>query len=126
MLYLQRAKAAPRLEDLPENAQQALVNKFDAHPAELTVNDQVIAWNHIQEIEVVKAARQKTLSGWFVRNIVFAEERYHVGIYFGAEEAVLPNLPLAAAQFAAQSIAFYMQAPIRYTGVEGVVAVVEE
>jgi hypothetical protein len=126
MVYLERPKAPPRLEDLGEQERRALEYKFDAHPAELTVHGQAIPWNHIEEVEIARAARQKTLAGWFVRNIVYAEERYHVGIYYGSQEAILPNLPLKAAQFAVQSIAYYMQAPIRYTGAEGLVPVVEE
>lgn len=126
MTILERSKSAPRLEDLAESERRAIERRFDAHPAELTVDGQVIPWNHINEVEIAKAARQRTLAGWLVRNIVYAEERYHVGIYFGAQEAILPNLPLKAAQFVAQSIAYYMQSPIRYAGVEGLVPVVEE
>ncbi len=126
MLYLQRPKSPPQLEALSDNERQAIDGKFDAHPAELTVNDQIIAWNRIDEVEIAKAARQNTLAGWFVRNIVYAEERYHVGVYFGAQEAVLTNLPLMAAQFVVTSIAYHMQAPIRYTGVQGLIPVVEE
>jgi hypothetical protein len=126
MLYLIRPNVPPRFEELDEPARRALLDKFDAHPAELTISGQVIAWNHIDEVEIAKAARQRTLSGWFVRHIVYAEERYHVGVYSGNSEAVLPNLPLAAAQFVVLSIAYYMQAPIRYSGVEGLVPVSEE
>lgn len=126
MNYLERPKAPPRLDDLADNERRALDHKFDAHPAELTVHGQSIPWNRIDEVEIAKAARQRTLAGWFVRNIVYAEERYHVGIYFGSEEAILPNLPLKAAQFVVQSIAYYMQSPIRYAGVEGLVPVVKE
>ncbi|MDX2138982.1 MAG: hypothetical protein SF123_12900 [Chloroflexota bacterium] len=126
MLYLQRPKAAPRLENLPEHDRQVLGDRFDAHPAELTANGQVIAWKDIDEVEVAKAARQRSLSGWLVRNVVYHEERYHVGIYMGAQEQVLTNVTLPLAQFIVQSIAYYMQTPIKYTGVEGVAAVDEK
>ena len=125
MYYLVRPKAAPRAETLPETEQRYIAEHFDAHPAELTVNHQVIRWQDIDEVEVVKAARQRTLAGWFVRNIIYTDDRYHVGIYVGSSEAVLTNISLSLATFIVFSIAYYMQKPITYSGVEGIVPVQE-
>jgi hypothetical protein len=125
MPYLARPKAAPRAETLPEAEQRYIAEHFDAHPAELTVNGQVIRWQDIDEVEVVKAARQRTLAGWFVRNILYTDERYHVGIYVGSAEAVLPNISQLLATFIVLSIAYYMQKPVLYSGVEGFVPVQE-
>lgn len=125
MQYLARTKAPPRLETLTEADQRYVQTHFDAHPAELTVQGEVIRWQDIDEVEVARAARQRTLAGWIVRNVVYAQERYHVGIYCGTRELVMTNVTLEVARFAIQSIAHYMQVPIKYSGIEGMSAVVE-
>ncbi|MCA9904466.1 MAG: hypothetical protein KC547_11465 [Anaerolineae bacterium] len=121
MQYLVRPKAPPFIDQLAEADQQYLRRRFDAHPAELTINRDVIPWQDIAEVEVVKAARRSDLSGWFVRKVVYQEERYHVGIYYGKREKVLTNVTLGVAQFAVQAIAYYMQTPIKYTGLDDIV-----
>ncbi|MCL4247821.1 MAG: hypothetical protein KJ065_06710 [Anaerolineae bacterium] len=120
MQYLVRPKAPPFIDQLAEADQRYLRGRFDAHPAELTVNGDVIPWQDIDEVEVVKAARRNDLSGWFVRKIVYQDERYHVGIYYGKHEQVLTNVTLAVALFVVQAIAYYMQTSIKYTGLDDI------
>ena len=123
MRYLVKRPAPPQRDSLSEAEQRYLEQHFDAHPAELTVNHQVIPWHTIEEVEVARAARQKTLSGWLVRNVIYHEERYHVGIYVTGGELVLTNITLATVGHIVGCIAAYMQTPVRYSGVEGITPV---
>ena len=65
---------------------------------------------------MAKAAREGGPAGWFVRKVIYAGDRYHVGVYFGSDELVLTNVTLEAAQFVVQTIAYYANNAIRYTG----------
>ena len=120
MNYLVRPNGPPFIDPLAEADQRYIRGHFDAHPAELTVDGFVIPWQTIDEVEVVKATRRRDLSGWFVRKIVYQEDRYHVGIYFGDQEKVLANVTLAVAKHVVQAIAYYMQTPIKYTGLDDI------
>jgi hypothetical protein len=122
MVYLVRPDESPKREHLSSSAQRYLEAHFAVHPAGLTVNGQFLRWRDIDAVEVVQAARQRTLAGWFVRTVLYQEERYHVGIYFGHAENVLTNVPLDVAKFVVASIAYNMQTPIRYTGIADIVA----
>ncbi len=126
MPYLVKRKAPPQRDTLSEAERRYLDQHFDAHPAELTVSGQVIPWHLLEEVEVVHAARQKTLAGWLVRNVLYHEERYHVGLYFAGREAVLTNVTLPTAVYVVGCIAAYMQTPIRYRGVEDIAPVTAE
>jgi hypothetical protein len=99
---------------------------FDAYAGEVVINGQAVAWADIEEIEVAKAARTGGPAGWIVRYLVHGNERYHVGLYFGGEEAILPNVTLNVARFVVQSVAFYAPQPVRYTGTEGLSPTVEK
>ena len=79
----------------------------------------------IDEVEVAKAARERGPAGWFVKKVIYAGDRYHVGVYFGQDELVLTNVTLEAANFVVQTIAYYANNAIRYTGPEGIVPVTE-
>jgi len=120
MNYLVRPNGPPFIDQLSEADQRYVRAHFDAHPSELTIDRLVIPWQNIDEIEVVKAARRRDLSGWFVRKVVYQEERYHVGIYFGNHEKVLPNVTMAVARYVAQALAYYMQTPIKYSGLDDI------
>ena len=56
-------------------------------------------------------------AGWFVRRVVIREERYHVGLYSGRDEIVLPNLTLTVAQYIVACIAHFAPLPVRYSGI---------
>lgn len=115
--------SAPRETTLSESDVRTLRPKFEATNFEVQVDGQGFAWTAIDEVEVAAAARHRSPSGWFVRNIVFGgKDRYHVGIYSGQHELVLPNLTLEAARYVVQTIAYYARGRIRYTGPEGITA----
>jgi hypothetical protein len=47
---------------------------------------------------------------------VHGEERYHVGIYAGTREQIIPNVSLEAARAILSALAYYAPRPIHYTG----------
>lgn len=118
-MYLQRLKARPSLDDLPAAEARYIHQHFDIYAGEVVVHQQPIAWDAIEAVEVVKSPRASGPAGWFVRHVVHGDERYHVGLYFGRQEAVLPNVSLSIARFIVQSVAFYAPVPVRYVGPDG-------
>ncbi|HVU11992.1 MAG TPA: hypothetical protein VHD90_11980 [Phototrophicaceae bacterium] len=125
MSNLARIDQRPSMDGLSEDDKRTLAKRFDANAYEINVDGHHIEWRRIDEVEVAKAARQSGPSGWFVKNVVFAGDRYHVGVYFGRDELVLTNVTLEAAKFVVQTIAYYANNTIRYTGVEGIAPVTE-
>lgn len=122
--YLKRLKVRPDADDLTEGERRYLNEHFDARAAEVIVNGEPLSWQEIDEVEVVRAARMGGPAGWMVR-FMYGQDRYHVGIYFGRNEIVLPNISLKAATHVVQTIAFYAPNPIRYRGLEGISAIEE-
>ena len=55
-------------------------------------------------------------AGWFVRKLVTREERYHIGLYSGHDEIILPNLTLPVAKYIVASLAHFAPLPVRYSG----------
>jgi hypothetical protein len=93
---------------------------------EVVVDGQAIGWDKLDEVEVAKAARENSPAGWLVKNVIYGgQDRYHVGIYSGRSEAVLPNLSLQATQYVVQTIAYYARSRIRYVGPEGITQIAE-
>lgn len=123
MVYLQRLKVRPSLDDLTAAEARAMQERFDPYAGEVIVNGQAIPWNWIEEVEVAKSARAAGPAGWLVRHLVHGDERYHVGLYFGQMEAVLTNISLNAARYVVQTIAYYAPAPVKYSGPEGLTPV---
>lgn len=126
MVYLQRTKARPNVDDLLAGEARFVYEHFDAYAGEVLVDGQAVGWNEIQEIEVVASPRAAGPAGWIVRHLVHGDERYHVGLYFGRQEAVVPNVTLNIARYIAQCVAYYAPLPVRYVGPEGLVPVIEE
>jgi hypothetical protein len=116
--FLKRLKVRPDLDTLTNAERSYLQAHFDPNAAEVFVNGESISWSEIDEVEVVAAARMAGPAGWLVR-FMYGKARYHVGIYFGRNEMVLPNVSLSVAEYVVQAIAFYAPNPIRYKGVEG-------
>ena len=116
--YLQRLNVRPDPDDLTPTENRYLQDHFDPYAAEVLVDGVPINWRHIESIEVVPAARERGPSGWFVKQVM-GDDRYHVGIYYGAHEAVLINVSLKTAEYVVRTIAFYAPQPIRYHGVPG-------
>ena len=59
------------------------------------------------------------------KNLVMTGERYHVALYFGREEKVLPNLTRAAAEYVVKTVAYYAPKQVRYTGPDDFAPTVE-
>ena len=125
MAYLARIDQRPVMTGLSEEEQNTLKKRFDANAYEINVDGQHVAWGTIDEVEVAKAAREGGPAGWFVKKVIFSGERYHVGVYFGQGELVLTNVTLETAKFVVQTIAYYANRAIRYTGVEGIAPITE-
>jgi hypothetical protein len=117
---------APKEHDLTPNDVQFLKNHFEVTNYEIIVDGQGIEWSKIDEVEVAKAARAGGPAGWLIKQAFYAgHDRYHVGVYSGRHELVLPNLSLQAAKYVVQTIAYYARERIRYTGPEDITVTAE-
>jgi hypothetical protein len=125
MANLARVEQRPSLDSLSEEDRRTLDKRFDANAWEINIDGRRAEWSVIEEVEVAKAAREGGPAGWFVKKVIFAGDRYHIGLYFGSEELVLTNVTLEAARFVVQTIAYYANNVIRYKGLDGIVAVTE-
>lgn len=126
MTYLQKIDYRPSLENLNPDEQRTLEKSFDAYGAEMIVYGDAIRWEHIDEVEVVVAPHATGLAGWIVKKFIFKnQERYHVGVYFGSHEAVLPNVTWGVARHVVEMIAYYAPQPVRYKGPEDLVKLSE-
>ena len=126
MTTLQRIDYRPSYENLSPEEESQLRKHFTAYGAELIIDGIVIRWEHIDEVEVAIAPRGKGLAGWLVKKMVLNDEaRYHVGIYFGSLEAILPNITLNMVKHVLENIAFYSPKPIRYIVPENIVRLSE-
>jgi len=123
MPNLARVERRPDMDALTDEDRRTLDKRFDANAWEINIDGRRAEWGAIDEVEVAKAARERGPAGWFVKKIIYAGERYHIGIYFGSEELVLTNVTLEAARFVVQTIAYYANNVIRYKGLDGLVAV---
>ncbi|GEM_PF-439878 len=121
MTYLARLTKDPGTANLTPDEISFVNRHFDVNPQMVTLNGVGISWDDVDEIEVAQAARTRTASGWFVKNILFGgKERYHVAIYSGRNETVLPNISRAVVEHIVQTIAYYAPKRIAYKGVEGI------
>jgi hypothetical protein len=126
MVYLQRIKARPSLEDLTPGEARFVQQSFDPCAGEVLVDGYALAWNEIEEVEVALSPRAAGPAGWLVRHVVHGNERYHVGLYSGRDEAIIPNVTLNVARYIVQCVAFFAPGVVRYTGPDGLVPVVNE
>ncbi len=126
MTTLQRIDYRPSYENLSPEEESQLRKHFTAYGAELIIDGIVIRWEHIDEVEVAIAPRGKGVAGWLVKKMMLNDEvRYHVGVYFGSLEAILPNISLNMVKHVLENIAFYSPKPIRYVGPENIVRLSE-
>ena len=114
-MHLQRINFRPNMDSLTEREREYVQRHFDYTSTEALVHSEGIAWNAIETVEVVRAARASGLAGWLTRRVI-GDDRYHVGIYYGRREAVLSNVSLAVAKYALQVIAYHASSPVRYEG----------
>lgn len=125
MTTLARIEQRPSPEGLTDEERRTLDKRFDANAYEINVDGKRVAYGAVEEVEVAKAAREGGPAGWFVKKVIFAGDRYHVGVYFDGGELVLTNITLETAKFVVQTIAYYANHAIKYSGVEGIAPVVE-
>lgn len=125
MVNLARVERRPDMAALTDEDRRTLDKRFDANAWEINIDGRRAEWGIIEEVEVAKAARERGPAGWFVKKVIFAGERYHIGLYFGSDELVLTNVTLEAARFVVQTIAYYANNVIRYKGPEDFVPVAE-
>lgn len=115
-LYLQRSTTRPNPDALSPADSKFIQEHFNVYGGSLTVEGQPVDWSAIEEIEVAVAPHISGPAGWFVRNVIVREDRYHVGLYSGQNEIVLPNLTLPVAKYIVGCIAHFAPLPVRYTG----------
>lgn len=126
MTYLQRIDYQPSPANLSPEDQQFLNEHVVTYGSEIVVDGQPVRWEHIEEVEMVVAPRAAGLAGWVVKRFFLHNEtRYHVGIYFGSQEAILPNITWDVARYVVESIAYFAPKPVRYTGPEDLVKLSE-
>lgn len=126
MTYLARINYRPNTANMTPTDEKFLTNRFDAYGAEMIFSGEPIAWNLIDEVEVVVAPRASGAAGWLVKRFFLNNEtRYHIGVYFGNREAVMPNITWDVAKYIVESIAFYAPQQIRYSGPEGLARISE-
>lgn len=119
MPTLLRMTNRPKITELGADEQTYLKEHFAADNAEIRIDDIYVDWARIDEVEIAKAARSGA-SGWLVKALVYGgDERYHLALYYGRHEAVLPNITLATARYVLQTIAYFTRHGVRYKGPEG-------
>ena len=125
MPYLQRSTTRPNPDALSPDDSRYLQEHFNVYGGNLTVQGQPVDWSAIEGIEVVVAPHIAGPAGWFVRKVVVREERYHVGLYSGHNEIILPNLPLTVAKYIVACIAHFAPLPVRYSGLSDFTPITE-
>lgn len=126
MTYLQRINYHPNMDALTADEQTHLQNIYDCYGAEMLVYGEPVPWRFIEAVELVAAPRAVGLAGWIVRRLYLKGiDRYHLGIYYGPREVVLPNITLGQARYVLETVAYYAPVPIQYTGPEDVVRLSE-
>ena len=126
MPYLQRLDSRPTMAGLTDDEQVYLQTHVDAYGAELVVDGQVIRWEHLNKVEVAVAPHAAGPTGWLLRRLFSQNKtRYHLGVYFGSQEAVLPNITWDVARYVLETIAYYASQPIVYEGPEDLVPLTE-
>ena len=125
MRYLQRSPNRPNPDVLSAEESQLVQEQFNIYGGNLTVQGQPVDWSAIEEIEVAVAPHISGPAGWFVRHVIVREERYHIGLYSGHDEIVLPNLPLAVARYIVACVAHFAPNPVRYSGLADFAPTVE-
>lgn len=116
--YLQRLAYRPRVEDLPEDEQPYALEHFDVYANEVLVHGrEVVNWRHVEAVEVAAAPTPGGAMGWLLGHFLRPDvKRYHVGIYHGSQETVLPNISLSLAAYVLQMVAYYAPGRVAYYG----------
>ncbi|MDX2162798.1 MAG: hypothetical protein SF162_15875 [bacterium] len=117
MPYLARLSKAPNPNEYTPNEIAFIDQHFQINPQAVTLNGTTFTWEEVTGAEAAVAARANSPAGWFVRKLVYnGESRYHIALYAGRAEAVLPNIQLKIAQYIMQTIAYYAPKKLEYMG----------
>ena len=126
MAYLQRIDYRPSEANLTEWEQEQLAKHVQLYGSEIVIHGEPVRWEHVEEVEIAPAPRAAGFGGWFVKRfILHNEQRYHIGLYFGSREAVMPNITLNLARHITEMVAYYAPNPVQYTGPEEIVLLSE-
>ena len=126
MPYLMRINVRPDADKLEPQELEQILNEFDTYAGEVRIHGQPVSWSEIDEVELVDAPTVGGLSSWLLSAFVNTEDRYHIGIYLGRDEAVLANVSERQARYVLQALAYYAPNPIRFKGPEGFVPTVDQ
>lgn len=125
MAHLARLQSRPTMKELSADEIKLLEKRFEINANQVSVDGNIVELDRVDEIEVVKAARSASPAGWLVKNVLYGGDRYHIGIYSGRHELVLPNVSLNVARYVVGNIAFFARNSVRYKGIEDVAIVTE-
>lgn len=126
MTYLMRVNVRPDANQLNPNELEQINHEFDTYAGEVRIHGEPVGWDEIDEVELVTAPTVGGPSSWLLSAFVKTDDRYHLGIYLGRDEAVLANISEQQARYALQAIAYYAPNAIRFTGPEGFVPTVDQ
>jgi hypothetical protein len=125
MILLKRLNYRPNTDALTPAETDFVQQVFDPFANEVVVYGEHIRWEEIDELEVVIAPRAAGPAGWFLRKLQ-TQEYYHVGIYYGRQESVIPNISLPVTRYLVQTIAYYAPLPVRFKGPPDLTPTVDE
>ena len=119
MPYLMRMNVRPNADTLSRRELAELTRSFDTYAGEVLIHGEPVGWNEITEVELVTAPTVGGLSTWLMGFFVDVEDRYHLGVYLGRDEAVVANINKRQVLYVLNAIAYYAPNAVRYTGAEG-------
>lgn len=125
MPYLMRMTMKPDIRQLSTQETDQLNRVFDVYSTEVRIHGEPVGWNEIDEVELVTAPTVRGIASWLLGLFVNTDERYHVGLYLGRDEAVIPNVTRQQALYVLHTVAYYAPQSVRYTGPDGIVPLAE-
>ncbi len=116
MPYLKRANVRPDAASLPPREMARVNRVFDPSAAEVKINNDMVPWAAIQEVELVAAPTAGGLGAVVLGMFVNTTDRFHLGVYTERNESILPNLTRVQAEYLLKAIAYYAPNPVYFTG----------
>ncbi len=121
MPYLMRMKARPDDSQLNNRESRQIAQWFNVFAGEVLIHGEPVGWEEIDAVELVQAPTVGNLSSVLLGAIINTSDRYHVGIYLGRDEAVVPNVTKTQALYILQAVAYYAPNLVQYKGPTDVV-----
>lgn len=118
MAYLKRVNVRPDPDALPAGEMTRINRVFNPSAAEVKINNDVLPWTAIVEVELAAAPTTGGLGAVVMGFFVNTTDRFHVGIYTERNESIVPNLTRAQAEYLLQAIAYHAPNPVYFTGPE--------